>query len=84
LTAADRTLADLRRRAGLSQSQVAAGMAIGQARISAIEHSDVNTLTVATLAAYLNAVGAPLPRLSGNLSNSDLSVGKVRIGVTRA
>ena len=60
MTAADHTLADLRRRAGLSQSQVAARMAIGQARISAIENSDLNTLTVATLAAYLNAVGAPL------------------------
>ena len=35
-------------------------MGVGQTRVSAIEHAEPGTLTVATLAAYLKAVGHPL------------------------
>lgn len=54
------SLAALRHAARLSQRETALRMGVGQTRVSAIENSDMGTLTVATLTAYLNAVGQTL------------------------
>lgn len=54
------SLAGLRAAAGLSQRQVAARLGVVQSRVSAIEHADPYRLRVATLAAYLDALGGRL------------------------
>jgi DNA-binding XRE family transcriptional regulator len=51
-------LADMRKRAGLTQREVAEAMGVGQQRISAIEHGSDNTTT--TLARYAAALGGRL------------------------
>src|SRR5881296_1459576 len=53
-----RQLAELRRKAGLTQREVAAAMGVGQQRVSAIEHG--TDITTATLARYANAIGGRL------------------------
>lgn len=53
-------LAQLRREAGLAQKDVAKILGLAQSRISAIENSALPTLTVATLDAYLAAIGHSL------------------------
>jgi transcriptional regulator with XRE-family HTH domain len=50
-------LATVRKAAGLSQVELARRMGVGQTRVSAIENAALDTLTVATLTAYLEAVG---------------------------
>jgi DNA-binding XRE family transcriptional regulator len=53
-----RQLAELRRKAGLTQREVAAAMGVGQQRVSAIEHG--TDITTATLARYASAIGGRL------------------------
>lgn len=53
-----RQLAELRKKAGLTQREVAAAMGVGQQRVSAIEHG-VDT-TTSTLARYAAALGGKL------------------------
>lgn len=65
------TLAQTRRAAGLSQSDVARAMGVRQSRVSAIENAPLSTLTVGTLHAYLDAVAAPL-RLTAQSADGDL------------
>ncbi|WP_307806527.1 helix-turn-helix domain-containing protein [Streptomyces sp. FH025] len=48
-------LAELRRRVGLTQKQVAASMSVSQARVSQIEHGQVDSLE--NLRAYAAAIG---------------------------
>jgi len=55
-----RGLAELRRRAGLTQAQVAERLGVRQERISAIERGDPGTSEVRTVGAYLEAVGGRL------------------------
>src|SRR6516225_1590176 len=50
-------LAEMRRRLGITQAQVAARMGITQGRVSAIEHAKPGTTELRTLAAYVEAFG---------------------------
>ena len=50
-------LAEMRRRLGITQTQVAARMGITQGRVSAIEHAKPGTTELRTLAAYVEALG---------------------------
>jgi DNA-binding XRE family transcriptional regulator len=53
-------LAEMRRRLGITQAQVAARMGITQGRVSAIEHAKPGTTELRTLAAYVEALGGCL------------------------
>jgi DNA-binding XRE family transcriptional regulator len=53
-------LAQLRRRAGLTQKALAEQMGVSQARVSAIEGNDVAATEVATLIKYASALGGKL------------------------
>ena len=53
-------LAEMRRRLGITQTQVAARMGITQGRVSAIEHAKPGTTELRTLAAYVEALGGRL------------------------
>jgi transcriptional regulator with XRE-family HTH domain len=48
-------LARLRRSAGLTQTELAANLGVGQAQISKVEHQD--DMLISTLASYLEALG---------------------------
>ena len=49
-------LAEMRRRLGITQAQVAARTGITQGRVSAIEHAKPGTTELRTLAAYVGAL----------------------------
>ncbi len=49
-------LAAIRRAAGLTQTELAASLGVGQAQISKVERQD--DMLIRTLAAYLSALGA--------------------------
>ena len=53
-------LAEMRRRLGITQAQVAARMGITQGRVSAIEHAKPGATELRTLAAYVEALGGRL------------------------
>jgi len=53
-------LAEMRRRLGITQAQVAERMGITQGRVSAIEHAKPGTTELRTLAAYVEALGGRL------------------------
>ena len=53
-------LAEMRRRLGITQAQVAARMGVTQGRVSAIEHAKPGTTELRTLAAYVEALGGRL------------------------
>jgi DNA-binding XRE family transcriptional regulator len=53
-------LADMRRRLGLTQADVAARMGISQGRVSAIEHAKPGATELRTLASYVEALGGRL------------------------
>src|SRR5262249_39261672 len=53
-------LAEMRRRLGITQAQVAARMGITQGRVSAIEHAKPGTTELRTLAAYVEALSGRL------------------------
>jgi DNA-binding XRE family transcriptional regulator len=50
-------LAEMRKRLGLTQAEVAARMNVRQERVSAIERAKVDTSELRTLAAYVRALG---------------------------
>ena len=50
-------LAEMRKRLGLSQAEVADRMHVRQERVSAIERAKVTTSEIRTLAAYIEALG---------------------------
>ncbi|WP_214104954.1 XRE family transcriptional regulator [Acrocarpospora catenulata] len=50
-------LAEMRKRLGLTQAEVAARMHVRQERVSAIERAKVDTSELRTLAAYIKALG---------------------------
>ena len=50
-------LAELRGKTGITQTQLAEKMGVSQARISAMERGDVDRLTVASVRAYITALG---------------------------
>ncbi|MEU6486269.1 XRE family transcriptional regulator [Streptomyces sp. NPDC046887] len=53
-------LADVRRAQALTQRQVAASMGVSPPRVSAIEHGEVDHAELATLRAYVEALGGRL------------------------
>lgn len=53
-------LADMRKRLGLTQAEVADRMQVRQERVSAIERARVDTSELRTLAAYVGALGGRL------------------------
>jgi DNA-binding XRE family transcriptional regulator len=53
-------LAEMRRRLGITQAQVAERMGVTQSRISAIEHAKPGATELRTLAAYVEALGGRL------------------------
>jgi DNA-binding XRE family transcriptional regulator len=68
-----RRLADVRRRRGLTQTQIAERMGITQRRVSAIEHGEEQA-TRTTLTAYIEALGGRL-RLIAEFDNELFVVG---------
>jgi DNA-binding XRE family transcriptional regulator len=53
-------LAEMRKRLGLTQAEVAERMNVRQERVSAIERAKVDTSELRTLAAYIKALGGRL------------------------
>ena len=53
-------LAEMRRRLGFSQAQVAARMGVTQGRVSAIENAKPGATELRTIAAYVEALGGRL------------------------
>ncbi|WP_020579125.1 helix-turn-helix domain-containing protein [Actinopolymorpha alba] len=53
-------LAEMRRKQGLTQEEVAAAMRVTQSRVSRIERGDLDRSEVATLRAYVEALGGTL------------------------
>lgn len=53
-------LAEMRRRIGLTQAEVADRMHVRQERVSAIERAKVDTSELRTLSAYISALGGRL------------------------
>ena len=66
-------LAEIRKRRGLTQTDVARQMGVSQRRVSAIEHG-AEQATRATLAAYVAALGGRL-RLVAEFEDESLAVG---------
>ena len=50
----------MRKQRGLTQAQVAQAMGVSQARVSRMEHGDVERMQVESIAAYVTAVGGHL------------------------
>jgi len=50
-------LADLRKRLGRTQTELAREMGVGQGRISQIENTDLSSASVATVESYVEALG---------------------------
>ncbi|KAA5837180.1 XRE family transcriptional regulator [Saccharopolyspora hirsuta] len=69
-------LAELRKKVGLTQTELAERMGIGQPRVSAIERGDIESHTVATLRSYVEALGGTI-QLSAHFDgeDTDLDVG---------
>lgn len=53
-------LADLRRRLGRSQSDLAQAMGVGQGRVSQIENSELSKASLSTVECYVEALGGHL------------------------
>jgi DNA-binding XRE family transcriptional regulator len=63
-------LAELRKKAGITQVDLARRMGIGQPRVSAIERGDIETLTVASVRSYVEALGGTI-RLVAHFDDAD-------------
>jgi predicted XRE-type DNA-binding protein len=53
-------LAQMRKQRGLTQAEVAKAMNVSQARVSRMEHGDVEKMQVGSIAAYVTAIGGHL------------------------
>jgi predicted XRE-type DNA-binding protein len=53
-------LAHMRKQRGLTQAEVARAMRVSQARVSRMEHGDVERMQVESIAAYVAALGGHL------------------------
>ena len=70
-------LAAIRRAAGLTQTELAASLGVGQAQISKVERQD--DMLIRTLAAYLSALGADaqiVVEVAEQTITFDLTVGR--------
>jgi DNA-binding XRE family transcriptional regulator len=66
-------LAELRQKTGMTQVQVAEVMGVSQARVSAMERGDVDSLTVASVRAYITALGGTV-RIVASLDDTDITL----------
>jgi len=53
-------LAQMRKQRGLTQAEVAQAMDVSQARVSQMEHGDIERMQVESIAAYVTAIGGHL------------------------
>ena len=67
-------LAGIRKAHGLSQQEVARAMGVTQSRVSRIESGDIARAELATLRAYIRALGGNL-RLVAQIGDDQLEVG---------
>ncbi len=67
-------LAEMRKRLGLTQAEVAERMQVRQERVSAIERAKVDTSELRTLASYINALGGRM-EIIADFGNERLVVG---------
>jgi DNA-binding XRE family transcriptional regulator len=66
-------LAELRGKAGMTQTQLAEAMGVSQARVSAMERGEVDSLTVASVRAYITALGGTV-RIVASLDDIDVTL----------
>lgn len=66
-------LAELRHKTGMTQVQVAEAMGVSQARISAMERGDVDSLTIASVRGYVTALGGTV-RIVASLDDTDVTL----------
>ena len=66
-------LAEVRREQALTQRQVAASMGVSAPRVSAIEHGDLDRAELATLRAYVEALGGRL-RVVADFGDAEYTV----------
>lgn len=66
-------LSELRQRAAMTQAQLARAMDVSQARISAMERGDLDTLTVASVRGYVDALGGTM-HLVASLDDVDITL----------
>jgi predicted XRE-type DNA-binding protein len=55
-----RGMTQLRKRRGMTQAEVAQAMGVSQARVSRMEHGDIEKMQVESVAAYVTAIGGHL------------------------
>ena len=53
-------LAQMRKQRGMTQAEVARAMGVSQARVSRMEHGDIERMQVESIAAYVAAIGGHL------------------------
>ena len=66
-------LAELRGKTRMTQTQLADGMGVSQARVSAMERGEVDSLTVASVRAYITALGGTV-RIVASLDDTDVTL----------
>ena len=66
-------LAELRGKTGMTQTQLAGAMSVSQARVSAMERGEVDSLTVASVRAYITALGGTV-RIVASLDDTDVTL----------
>ncbi|MGH3550170.1 MAG: helix-turn-helix domain-containing protein [Pseudonocardiaceae bacterium] len=66
-------LAELRAKAGMTQTQLADAMGVSQARVSAMERGEVDSLTVASARAYITALGGTV-KIVVSLDDTDITL----------
>jgi DNA-binding transcriptional regulator YiaG len=66
-------LAELRGSGGMTQVELANGMGVSQARVSAMERGEVESLTVASVRAYITALGGSV-RIVASLDDLDVTL----------
>lgn len=66
-------LGELRRQANVTQVELAEAMGIGQPRVSAIERGDIDSLTVASVRAYVEALGGSV-RMVAHFDDTDITL----------
>lgn len=66
-------LAEVRRDQALTQRQIAASMGVSAPRVSAIEHGELDRTEVATLRAYVEALGGRL-RVVADFGDAEYTV----------
>jgi predicted XRE-type DNA-binding protein len=67
-------LAEIRETAGLNQSEIAGRLGVSQSRVSRIERGDMDHAEVATIRAYLGALGGEL-ELVAKFGDERITVG---------